>query len=79
MTKAAVFIITLLFRGKQKDTTVKAMTVVYKFQISALYGACGQTVKVIEKNDGINIYEAGEKVRIGIHPSDIMSYPRKEA
>ena len=51
----------------------------YGLYIKYYINACGQTVKVIEKNDGINIYEAGEKVRIGIHPSDIMSYPRKEA
>ena len=35
---------------------------------------CGQTVKVIEKNDGINIYEPGDKVAVGIHPADVMSY-----
>ena len=37
-----------------------------------------QTVKVIEKNDGIRIYEAGEQVQVGIHPADVMSYPKKE-
>ena len=36
--------------------------------------ACGQTIKVIEKNDGISIYEPGESVRISIHSGDIMSY-----
>ena len=34
-----------------------------------------QTLKVIEKNDGINIYNPGEQVTVGIHPNDIMSYP----
>ena len=34
-----------------------------------------QTLKAIEKNDGINIYEAGEKVTVGIHRGDVMSYP----
>ena len=34
-----------------------------------------QTIKVIEKNDGINIYEPGEKVTVGVHPGDVMSYP----
>lgn len=33
-----------------------------------------QTIKAIEKNDGINIYEPGEQVTVGIHPMDIMSY-----
>ncbi len=36
-----------------------------------------QTIKVIEKNDGIRIYEAGEQVSVGIHPGDIMSYPKE--
>ena len=34
----------------------------------------GQILKAIEKNDGINIYEPGENVTVGIHPSDVMSY-----
>ncbi len=34
-----------------------------------------QVLKVIEKNDGINIYEPGEKVTVGVHPGDVMSYP----
>ena len=33
-----------------------------------------QMIKVIEKNDGINIYEVGDTVTVGIHPQDIMSY-----
>ena len=37
-----------------------------------------QTVKVIEKNDGIRIYEAGEKVTVGIHPADVMSYAKED-
>ncbi|MBR1673021.1 MAG: ABC transporter ATP-binding protein [Fretibacterium sp.] len=36
----------------------------------------GQTLKVIEKNDGINIYEPGETVRVTVNPADVMSYPR---
>ena len=34
----------------------------------------GQILKAIEKNDGINIYEPGETVTVGIHSSDVMSY-----
>ena len=34
----------------------------------------GQILKAIEKNDGINIYEPGENVTVGIHPSDVMTY-----
>ncbi len=33
-----------------------------------------QVIKVIEKNDGISIYEVGETVTVGIHPQDVMSY-----
>ena len=34
-----------------------------------------QTLKVIEKNDGVNIYEAGQKVTVGLGLADVMSYP----
>ena len=34
----------------------------------------GQTLKVVEKNDGINIYEPGDRVILRIDPKDIMSY-----
>jgi len=51
----------------------------YGLYIKYYINAAGQTIKVIEKNDGIRIYEAGEKVAVGIHQADIMSYPRKEA
>jgi iron(III) transport system ATP-binding protein len=33
-----------------------------------------QTIKVIEKNDGVNIYEGGQRVKVIINPADIMSY-----
>ncbi len=49
----------------------------YGLYVKYYISAAGQTIKVIEKNDGINIYEEGEKVRVGIHPKDLMSY-RKE-
>ena len=34
-----------------------------------------QVLKVIEKNDGVNIYAAGEQVTVGIARTDVMSYP----
>ena len=37
-----------------------------------------QTVKVIEKNDGVNLYEEGQTVRVVIDPKDLMSYPPGE-
>ena len=36
--------------------------------------AAGQTLKVVEKNDGINIYDPGDSVILRIDPADIMSY-----
>ena len=46
----------------------------YGLYIKYYISAAGQTVKVIEKNDGINIYEPGDTVTVGIHPQDVMSY-----
>ncbi|MBR0368973.1 MAG: ABC transporter ATP-binding protein [Clostridia bacterium] len=46
----------------------------YGLYIKYYITAAGQTVKVIEKNDGINIYEPGDGVTVGIHPRDVMSY-----
>ncbi|MBQ1533123.1 MAG: ABC transporter ATP-binding protein [Solobacterium sp.] len=34
-----------------------------------------QMIKVIEKNDGVRIYEEGQEVTVVIDPKDIMSYP----
>ena len=34
-----------------------------------------QVIKVIEKNDGINIYEPGETVKAVLNPRDVMAYP----
>ncbi len=50
----------------------------YGLYIKYYIGIGGQQVKVIEKNDGISIYEPGQNVRVGIHPRDIMSYPAGE-
>ena len=33
-----------------------------------------QTVKVIEKNDGVRIYEEGQQVQVIVDPRDIMAY-----
>ena len=46
----------------------------YGLYIKYYINAAGQTIKVIEKNDGINIYEPGDSVTVGIHPQDVMSY-----
>ncbi len=49
----------------------------YGLYIKYYIDIAGQTIKVIEKNDGINIYEPGETVTVGIHPQDVMSYDAK--
>ncbi len=33
-----------------------------------------QTIKVIEKNDGVRIYEEGQSVRVVLDPADVMAY-----
>jgi iron(III) transport system ATP-binding protein len=47
----------------------------YGLYIKYYISAAGQTLKVIEKNDGISIYEPGEKVTVGVRRADVMSYP----
>lgn len=37
-----------------------------------------EVIKVIEKNDGVNIYDAGESVTAVMSPRDIMSYPASD-
>ena len=39
-----------------------------------------QTIKVIEKNDGVRIYEEGQEVEVVFDPRDLMAYaPAEEA
>ncbi len=47
----------------------------YGLYIKYFIDVDGQTLKVIEKNDGVNIYTPGEAVTLAIHPRDVMSYP----
>ena len=53
----------------------------YGLYIKYAIDAVGQTIKVIENNDGVNIYEPGQRVTLGLHPANVMSYdaPVKEA
>ena len=37
-----------------------------------------QVIKVIEKNDGVRIYEEGQKIQVVLDPADIMAYPPGE-
>ncbi len=49
----------------------------YGLYIKYYIRAAGQTLKVIEKNDGVRIYEEGQDVRVVIDPRDIMAYEAK--
>ena len=56
------------FRGVIESQEYYGLFIKYTIQ------AAGQTLKVVEKNDGINIYEPGDSVILRINPADIMSY-----
>ena len=47
----------------------------YGLYIKYYINVGAQVLKVIEKNDGVNIYEAGQKVTVGLCLTDVMSYP----
>jgi len=47
----------------------------YGLYIKYYINVGSQVLKVIEKNDGVNIYEPGEKVTVGVNAADVMSYP----
>ena len=34
-----------------------------------------QTLKIMERNDGVHIYDEGDRVSVSINPADLMSYP----
>ena len=59
-----------LFRAEGTIVSREYYGLYIKYYISCL----NQMIKVIEKNDGINIYEPGERVSVGLHPQDVMSY-----
>ena len=61
------------------DGTVESLEY-YGLYIKYYITVCGQTIKVIEKNDGVTIYDAGQKVKAVFNPRDIMAYePAAEA
>ena len=59
---------TAVFQGTIESQEYYGLFIKYTIQ------AAGQTLKVVEKNDGINIYEPGDAVVLRINPADIMSY-----
>ena len=56
------------------DGTVKSREY-YGLYIKYYIDLGSQVVKVIEKNDGVNIYEAGQQVKVVLSARDVMSYP----
>ena len=72
-----------LFVNQPDETAVQLEGVVESQEYYGLYikyyiHVGSQVLKVIEKNDGINIYAPGEKVTVAIHVSDVMSYPAEK-
>ena len=63
---------------KQSDVvlpgTVESMEY-YGLYIKYTIHLGSQTIKVIEKNDGVNIYEPGQQVKAVLNPRDVMAYP----
>ena len=49
----------------------------YGLYIKYYIRVADQIIKVIERNDGINLYEPGQQVTVGIHVRNLMSYPRQ--
>ena len=65
-------------KGKQVtlDGTV-TMREYYGLFIKYYIDLGSQTVKVIEKNDGVRIYEEGQAVQVILDPADVMAYEPK--
>jgi len=49
----------------------------YGLYIKYYIRCAGQIIKVIERNDGINLYDPGQQVTVGVHARNLMSYPRQ--
>ena len=54
-----------------------AMREYYGLYIKYYIDVGSQTLKVMERNDGVHIYDEGDSVTIGIDPADLMSYAPK--
>lgn len=59
----------LVMKGVVESREYYGLYIKYYIQIDS------QIIKVIEKNDGVNIYEAGQTVNVVINPGDVMAYP----
>jgi len=52
-----------------------AMREYYGLYIKYYIDVGSQTLKIMERNDGVRIYDEGDEVTVGIDPADLMSYP----
>ncbi|MBR2258617.1 MAG: ABC transporter ATP-binding protein [Blautia sp.] len=57
------------FEGKVESREYYGLYIKYVIDIGP------QMIKVIEKNDGVRIYEEGQPLKVVIDPVDIMAYP----
>ena len=57
------------FEGTVQSTEYYGLYIKYYIDLGS------EVVKVIEKNDGVNIYSPGQAVTVLINPRDVMSYP----
>lgn len=60
------------FEGVIESQEYYGLYIKYYIKVRNIFAE--QILKVIEKNDGVNIYNPGENVSVIINPSDIMSY-----
>lgn len=69
--------------AKEDDVVVKGTVVsaeYYGLYIKYSIDLGSMVMKVIEKNDGVAIYESGQQVNVVLNPNDVMSYsPNKES
>ena len=52
-----------------------AMREYYGLYIKYYIDVGSQTLKIMERNDGVHIYDEGDTVTVGVDPADLMSYP----
>ena len=58
----------VVFDGTVVSTEYYGLYIKYYIDLGSM------TLKVIEKNDGVRIYDDGQKVKVIINPNDVMSY-----
>ena len=58
----------VVFDGTVVSTEYYGLYIKYYVDLGSM------TLKVIEKNDGVRIYDDGQKVKVVINPEDVMSY-----